>query len=211
MRKWSAAVREWLGRRHSLIGRIFFETVIVFIGVTAAFGLEAMRRQSEEETYRRSMIAALAPTLDDLVAHNEAFRREVSGKLATFDAAIARHQQPPIPVYRERDSERPPVRAWDGVVSTGAAKALEPRLFFSLSLFYTRQESYGERYLRYNDFTEQRVFTLGADHSAAYDPASGRLKPEFAAHVDRLRDLLVVNQSLTAQARELKAALVALR
>ena len=95
-------------------------------------------------------------------------------------------------------------------MATGAAKALDPKLFFELTIFYTRQESFGERYIRYNAFTEERVFTLGSDPAALYDPQTGRLKPEFAAHVDRLRDLREINAMLTVQAAALSGELAGL-
>ena len=141
------------------------------------------------------MVAALRATLDNLNEHNVEFNAEVLPKLAAFDKAIAAGGQPMLPVFRGQNSERPPTRA------------IEPRLFFELALFYTRQESLGERYVRYNDFTEQRVFTTGPDPSAFYDAASNRLKPEFAAYVDRLRDLQASNLTLTRQAIELRAKL----
>lgn len=198
-----------LTRHKSLIGKVAFEIAIVFVGVTAAFAVDAYRQEAQEAAYRRSMVAALVPTLDDVIGHNQEFDKEVGAKLAAFDAALARGEHPPLPIFRETNSERPPVRAWDGVVSTGAAKSLPPELFFDLALFYTRQDSFGERYIRYNDFTEQRVYALGADVTALYG-ADGRLKPEFAAYVDRLRDLRSINDNLTKQAVELRDALARL-
>ncbi|MBS0385811.1 MAG: hypothetical protein JSS00_10740 [Proteobacteria bacterium] len=188
------------------IGKFVFEIVIVFIGVTAAFALEGMRQQADEARYRSSIISALVPTLDDVLRHNAIFERETELKLATFDAAIARHEQPALPIFREPNAERPPVRVWDAVVSTGAARALDPDLLFQLAQFYNRQESLGERYVRYATFTEEHVLTLGSDRTAFYD-ASGKLRPEFAAYVDRLRDLLAASRSLTSQARTLRSEL----
>ncbi len=187
-----------------------FEIVIVFVGVTAAFAMESFRQRRVETAYRRSMIAALVPTLDDVLLHSQAFDDEVSAKLAQFDAAVARGEKPVLPVFRESNSERPPIRAWDGIVATGAAKSLPPELFFQLALFYTRQESFGERYIRYNDFTEARVLTLGPDMSAAYDAATGALRPEFAAHADRLRDLKVANARMSVEAADLRDRLTRL-
>ena len=204
MRRAIAAIRNGWGRNRELIGKFVFELVIVFIGVTAAFALENRREESAEAKYHAAMIAALRPTLDNVIQHSAEFDAEVLPRLAAFDAAIAAGEQPALPVFREEKSERPPNRAWDGMVASGAARSIEPRLFFDLALFYTRQESFGERYVRYNDFTEQRVFAAGPDASAFYDPASKRLKPEFAAHVDRLRDLQVFNQALSRQAIELR-------
>ena len=108
----------------------------------------------------------------------------VAGKLAAFDAPIARHEQPALPYFREANAERPPTRIWDGLVATGASRALAPQLLYKLALFYTRQESNGERYVRYNDFTESRVFAMGPDQSEAWmrpvacDP---NMRPGFIA------------------------------
>lgn len=199
-----ASIRKGWARNRDLIGKFVFELVIVFIGVTAAFALENARESSTEAKYHAAMIAALRPTLDDVIRHNLEFDNEVVPKLAAFDAAIAAGDQPMLPIFREVNSERPPTRAWDGLIASGAARALEPHLFFNLALFYTRQESFGERYVRYNDFTEQRVYGAGHDASVFYDPATERLKLEFAAYVDRLRDLQVFNHAITRQAIELR-------
>jgi hypothetical protein len=79
-----------------------------------------------------------------------------------------------------------------------------------LSRFYTRPESFGERYVRYAQMTEQQILSLGPEQRGIYDPGSGELKPEYAAYVDRLRDLIAVDKVLEVQARELRAKLRAL-
>jgi hypothetical protein len=203
----SRSLRDRFERNRSLIGKFAFEVVIVFIGVTAAFALESARQDRQEAAYRKKMIAALIPILDDTIRHNRQFEALVDRKLSTFDRDLARGEHPGLPVYREPGSERPPTRVWDGIVSTGAARDLDPKLFFDLARYYTRLESYGERYIRYNDFTEQRIFPLGADQLGIYDPKSGRLKPEYAAYVDRLRDLDELAKELDGLAVDLKARL----
>lgn len=203
MRSIAVPSAQW-ARNRELIGKFVFELVIVFIGVTAAFALENWRERSTEAQYHPAMIAALRPTLKDVIRHNARFDAEVLPKLAAFDAALAAGGQPSLPVFREALSERPPTRAWSGLVASGAARALSPDLFFEMALFYTRQESFGERYVRYNDFTEQHVYTAGSGTSSFYDPVSKRLKPEFAAYVDRLRDLQQFNSAITRQAIALR-------
>jgi hypothetical protein len=198
-------------RHRPLIGKLLFEVVIIFIGVTAAFALEAARQDRQDAEYRRSMLGALGATLNDTIQHNRQFEEVVGRQLAEFDAALARGEHPKLPVYREPGSERPPTRIWDGVVSTGAAKALDPELFYALALLYTRLDSFGEKYIRYNDFTEQRVFPLGPDQAGIYDGKTGALKPEFAAYVDRLRDLNQLAKELDAKAAVLKTKLNALQ
>ena len=202
----SARVGAAYARHRALIGKLVFEIAIVFVGVSAAFTLEGVRRDREEAAYRSSIVAALTPTLNDLLHHNAAFESEVQSKLDAFDAAIARHEQPALPIYREPNAERPPVRIWDSVVATGAARALDPDLLFRLSVFYTRQESFGERYVRYATYGEQHILPLGPDPAAFYT-SSGDLRPEFAAYVGQLRDLLAAGRSLTAQAKDLKSEL----
>ncbi len=154
------------------------------------------------------MIAALIPTLEDTIRHNRGFETTVDQQIAAFDHALQKDEQPKLPIYREPGAERPPTRAWDGIVSTGAAKALDPKLFFNLDVFYTRLDSFGERYVRYSDFTERQVLTLGPEQSGIYD-SSGRLKPEFAAYVDRLRELSELAKELDTKASELKTQLSA--
>lgn len=198
--------RERYEHYRPLIGKFFFDVVIVFIGVTAAFALEAARQDRQDAEYRKSMIGALSETLNDTIQHNRQFERQVDRQLAGFDAELARGEHPRLPVYREPGSERPPTRIWDGVVSTGAAKALDPDTFYAMAILYTRLDSFGEKYIRYNDFTEQHVFPLGPDQAGIYD-RSGKLKPEYAAYVDRLRDLDEMAKELDVKAAALKARL----
>lgn len=200
-------LRENLAQHRELIGKFIFEIIIIFIGVTGAFALEAARQDREDTAYRDSMIAALIPTFDDLERHTRTFAKETGSKIAAFDAALARGEQPKLPIYREPGGERPPSRAWDGIVATGVSKALPPELYYELSRFYTRQESFGERYVRYALVTEQQILSLGPDQRGIYDPASGALKSEYAAYVDRLRDLIALAELLSIQSRELRARL----
>lgn len=200
-------IRERFERNRPLIGKLLFEVLIIFIGVTAAFALEAARQGREEAAYRDGMIAALIPTFNDLERHTRTFVEENGAKIAAFDAALARGEQPKLPIYREPGGERPPSRAWDGIVATGVSKALPPELYYELSRFYTRQESFGERYVRYAQVTEQQILSLGPEQRGIYDPESGALKPEYAAYVDRLRDLIDLAKLLDLQSRDLRTKL----
>ena len=202
-----AKLRDAYAGRRETVGKFVFEVVIVFIGVTAAFALESARQDRQDAAYRKQMIDALIPILDDTITHNRLFESSVDQKLNSFDQALARGEHPNLPVYRESGAERPPTRVWDGIVSTGAAKALDPNLFFDLARYYNRLDSFGERYIRYNNFTEQRVFPLGKNEHGIYDPKTGQLKPEYASYVDRLRDLEEAAKELDALASNLRTRL----
>lgn len=193
---------EQLTKRRDFFGRLLFEIVIIFIGVTAAFALEAARQEREEQRYRESMIAAMVPTFDDMQRHNRIFINEAGAKIEAFDRDLAAGKQPLLPIYREGGAERPPMRAWDGIVASGVSKSLPPELYFQLSQFYNRQESIGERYVRYADMTERDVYPLGPDQKGIYGPTG--LKPQYAAYVDRLRDLVAATKKLDPQASEMK-------
>ena len=197
-----------LTKRRDFFGRLLFEIVIIFIGVTAAFALEAARQEREEQRYRESMIAAMVPTFDDMQRHNRIFIKEAEAKIEAFDRDLAAGKQPLLPIYREGGAERPPMRAWDGIVASGVSKALPPELYFQLSQFYNRQESIGERYVRYADMTERDIYPLGLNQKGIYGPTG--LKPQYAAYVDRLRDLVAATKKIDPQASQMKAKVKAL-
>jgi hypothetical protein len=203
------ALQSWtqdrMTRHRALIGRFLFELVIVFVGVTAAFALEDYREGREERQYRERMVGGLRASLNDIVVHQSEIEREIDAKLAAFDLAIRRWERPAPPVYREPGGERPPVRVWEGLVATGAARSLEPELFFRLARFYGRADSSGDRYQRYNAFTEERVLPYLGQPEVFYD--GGKLRPEYAAYVERLRDFRDDGHELIMRAEELRDAL----
>lgn len=195
----------YFDRHRDLLSRVAFELAIVFVGVTAAFALENFREARQEASYYRTMIGGLRASLDDAAKHGAEINRQITGLLRDFDEAAKRGEKPMPPVYRESGGERPPTRAWDGIVATGATRSLDPALFFRLALFYSRADSFGERYLRYNAFSEERVLPYLGDATAFYD--GGHLRPEYAAYVDRLRDLQREGHAMVAEAASLRDSL----
>lgn len=199
------SIQAWLERRRTLLGKFAFELVIVFVGVTAAFALENFREGREEAGYRQRMVGALQASLADWSTHGEVVDRQISTLLDTFDQARKDGGTPTPPVYRETGGERPPTRAWDGIVATGAARSLDPKLFFRLARFYSRADSFGDRYARYNAFSESQVLPFSTAPATFY--SGERLKPQYAAYVDRLRDLHREERALVREAGELRDAL----
>ena len=200
----------WLGRhvaRHrTRLEEFAFELIIVFVGVTGAFALENFREAREESIYRQRMVAALRASLNDWSVHGGEIDHQITEMLRNFDEARARGEEAPLPIYRETGGERPPTKAWDGIVATGAARSLDAELFFRLARFYSRADSVGDRYQRYNSFSEERVLPYVSDKSAFYD-RNGKLKPEFAAYVDRLRDIHREERAIVTEAASLRDAL----
>ena len=197
-----------LRSHRALVGKLLFEIVIIFIGVTAAFALESARQEREEQRYRETMIAAMIPLFDDFARHNQGLYA-MEPKLAAFERAVAAGEKPMIPIFRERGSERAPVRSWDGIVATGIPRALPPKLYMDMSLFFTRQESLSERFVRYISFAEAEIEPMRTDPSQFYD-VSGKLKPRYAASVDQLRGIIAGTRFTEEQSRALKTQIGAL-
>lgn len=198
----SSFLRRHFGEHRTLLGEFAFELIIVFVGVTAAFALENYRQGREDAAYQRAMVGELRASMDDFATHGVAIDRHIGMLLNDFDETQKKGKTPPLPVYRESGGERPPTRPWDGIVATGAARSLDPKLFFQLAVFYSRADSFGDRYLRYNAFTEERVLPYANSTAVFYDQR-GRLRPEYGAYVDRLRDLQREMHALVVQAAKL--------
>jgi hypothetical protein len=190
----------------TMLGEFAFELVIVFVGVTAAFALENYRRGREDAAYQHAMVDELGASMNDFATHGVHLDQYIGTLLSNFAAARRAGKIPPLPVYRERGGERPPPRVWDGIVVSGAARSLDPKLFFKLAVFYHRADSFGDRYLRYNAFTEERVLPFIDNPTTFYAP-NGQLKPEYRAYVDRLGDLETENHALVVQAADLSRSL----
>ena len=199
-------LRRHISPHRTLLGEFAFELTIVFVGVTAAFALENYRQSREDAAYQHAMVGELRASMDDFATHGAAIDRDISTLLSNFGEARRRGKAPPLPVYRESGGERPPTRPWDGIVATGAARSLDPKLFFRLAVFYSRADSFGERYLRYNAFTEERVLPYVSNPAFFYE-RNGQLKPEYDAYVDRLRDLRREMHALVVEAAKLSDSL----
>lgn len=190
------------GEHRGLFGKFAFELVVVFIGVTAAFAIENWRQEAEEARYRSTVVVAVGQTFGSVATHGRGISRAISDKLRVFDDGVARGDQPKLPVYREPGGEGPPTQIWDGLMSTGALKALKPDMVWRLAAFYNELNSVGDRYLRYNAVTETLVFGLDPDQAEAW--VDGRLKPEFRAYVEQLRELRAANDSVIRKADRLR-------
>ena len=199
---------DWRSHR-TLAGKFLFEIVIIFIGVTAAFALESARQNREEQHYRETMIEAMIPLFDDFARHNQDLYA-MEPKLAAFERDVAAGKKPMIPIFRERGSERAPVRSWDGIVATGIPRALPPKIYMDMSLFFTRQESLGERFVRYISFAEAEIEPLQTNPSQFYG-SNGKLKPRYAASINQLRGIIAGTRFAEEQSRTLKSQIEAIK
>lgn len=194
----SARKRDWFG--------IGFELFVVVLGVL--LGLQASRwsAEREERRYHGQMVAALDETLKVYVSAGQSIHGEIETLLTDFERRRAAGLRPPPPYWRLDQLERPPTLAWDAMVATGIARSIEPELVFRIARFFSRGDGLGDRYQRYNAFTESQILPFLRAPEHFYGP-DGTLSPHYAAHVDRLRELLSVNDKVTREAAELRPKL----
>ena len=190
--------RDWFG--------IGFELLVVVIGVMLGMAASRWSAEREDQAYRHQMVAALDETLKVYEGACEEIHGHIVGKLDDYRRRTAAGERPPPPYIHFDDLERPPTRAWDAMVATGIARAIEPQLVFQLARHFSRGEGWGDRYVRYNAFTEQQILPYLSTPERFYG-SDGKLTREHAAHVDRLRDLLRVNDQMGREAAEMRKAL----
>ena len=192
--------RDWFG--------IGFELLVVVVGVL--LGLEASRwsAEREERAYRDQIFAALDETLKVYEVACDGIHDQITAKLDDFRRRTAAGERPPPPVFHFDALERPPTRAWDAIVATGIARTIEPKLVFKLARYFSLGEGWGDRYQRYNQFSEQRMLPYMSTPSRFYGP-DGKLAPAYAGHIEQLRELLKVNDQMGRGASQLRLALEA--
>ena len=190
--------RDWFG--------MGFELLVVVLGVI--LGLQASRWAAgrEEQEFRRQMLNGVDQMLLDYEVEGGRVHDRISAVLTDYARRTAAGQRPPPPIIRFPALERPPTRAWDAMVATGIARAISPGLMFRLAILFDQADSYGDKYQRYNQFTEQQVLPYQASPARFYGP-DGKLASIYALHVERLRELHAMNRDLRDGAKAIRADL----
>lgn len=178
------------------------ELVIVFVGVYAAFWVENWRDQRVGEERTRQVVETLRQDLADQVSVGELFTGTIESELADWEAAWQRGEKPPPYVFRIDRSETSPKSTWEAVSRSEIVELLDPGLVFDLGFFYAEYEGVGRKFMRYSAFVDAEVMPgLKRGNEWFYDTATGNLKPEFAANMDRLREFLKDTHEMTTWAR----------
>ena len=190
--------RDWFG--------IGFELFVVVLGVMLGFQASRWAAAREEREYQRQMVAALDETLTDYVDSGRSIHDRIVLALNDHRRRVAAGERPPPPILRFPLLDRPPTRGWDAMIATGLAKSVDPKLVFRLAMHFSRADSFGGRYERYNQFTEERVLPYLDDTARFYGP-DGRLATSYSSHVDRLREILAHNDEMTKEAAAIRETL----
>jgi hypothetical protein len=197
-------------RRRRLWKWLLAELAIVFLGVSLASLADDYRRHREDSALSRQIRGALDRSLVGLEEHERTVGGALDAMLARYDSERKSGLRPLPPLYRESNAERPPVLVWEALVETGGARLLPPELLFDFARFFNRMDSLGERYIRYNQFSEERVLPFVELGAAYFYRPDGALKPEFREHIERLREMRQMEKAMVAEGAQLRAAMSAI-
>jgi hypothetical protein len=187
--------------KQNLPFRLFSELLIIFAGVYGAFWVEGHQQDREDRERALTILVALQAELTVLAEHGPVVRDAIRSALDEYDLAEEAGRTAVPAFYREPQAETPSTSVWRATVASGGVNLLDPEFFFSLAAFYNRVESFSERYLRYNVFTEREVLPLLSQGAEAfYDPQTGTLDPNFAVHMDQLRTLWEESSAIVIRA-----------
>ncbi|MGQ0558732.1 MAG: hypothetical protein ACT4OE_03985 [Sphingosinicella sp.] len=194
-------------RRRRIWRWLLAELAIVFLGVYGASQVDDWRRARADDEQRRLVVASLEQFLDDLRQHDRTAWRGIDRQLAVFEAARNRGERPVPPYYREYRGERPPTQIWDALIASGGARLLPPDLLFDVARIINNMDSIGERYVRYNAFTETRLMQLAGAPAGLFYEANGTLKGDYRVHLAALREIREIERSLVIDAAGLSRRL----
>ncbi len=190
--------RDWFG--------IGFELFVVVVGVLLGMAASRWSTEREERQYQRQILASLDQAMQDYEYEGGRIHNRIANALADFERRTAAGERPRPPVIVFPGMERPPTRAWEAMVATGVAKSIDAKLVFRLAIHFDQADSFGDKYQRFNAFTETNILPYEDDTAHFYGP-DGQLQPVYAEHVDRLRDLLAFNDQMTAGAASIRRRL----
>src|SRR5215218_1996681 len=130
--------RDWFG--------VGFELLVVVLGVALGFEVSRWSAARQEPEYRGQILASLDRTFADYEDGCHRIHRLITTSLDDFARRTSAGERPRPPIIAFPALERPPTRAWEALVATGAARSLEPHLLFRLALHFDRADSFGDKY-----------------------------------------------------------------
>lgn len=192
--------RDWFG--------IGFELFVVIIGVMLGMAASRWAAERDERQYHNQMVSALTSTLMVYVDAGGYIDRQIEKTITDYRHQVAAGERRAPPFWRLEQLERPPTLAWDAMVATGIARSLDAELVFKIARFFSRGDGWGDRYQRYNTFTEQQILPY-VETPARFYGRDGELLPLYVAHIERLRELQAVNKEMVREASQLRQVLQA--
>lgn len=174
-----------------IVGRLTFELLIVFLGVYAAFWVDNYREGLADRERAREIALAIQLGLDDVIEAESGFVEESMAGLSEWQAARDRGELAAPFFFRMEGSEHAPREVYEAIIQSRPAELFDTNLMYDLGYFYAELLGTGDRYVRYAEFTESNVLpNLKREITVFYEPEGAKLRPEYEAHMDRLKELM---------------------
>ncbi len=176
---------------------LLLEFTVVVVGVFV--GLQAQQWSEERENRDRleRIVAALKADMADARRVESGFQKDIEDGLAAFDEARRRGERPSPFFYQIRGSDTAPKLIWGTLQDAGLGELLDPHLLFELSHFYSERDGIGIKVTRYMESIERLVLPyVQDDPDYFYDPVGGKMRPEYQATMDRLREWMQYSVAL---------------
>jgi hypothetical protein len=176
------------------LARIGLEIVIGFVGVYAAFALNAYKERRDlidrRHQIKRALIAEIRPMVE-LAKHNGGGYQRF---LDAFDSSAKAGRPAPHP-FVETVSLADHV--WEATKQAGGLNLIDVPTFVALSTFYNANSQMYGQYAQLREFSLTEIIPrLGGDPDAFYEPRTKTLRASFGVYRAALRRLDGMNQSV---------------
>lgn len=170
------------------LGPFVLEMVFIFVGVSAAFLLDNYRDRREGAARAVLLASAIHQDITDNERVETQLVAAIDSGLATYDAGVADGRHPVPYVLEISGSLRPPAGVWESAGAVGLKDFADPALLFELSSYYSEQQGIADNFVRYTEFTEREFWPLALSDTLRFYQQDGRLRGQFKAHLQQLRD-----------------------
>jgi len=192
----TAAVRSLTENRRTL-SRIAVEIVIGFIGVYAAFALNAYKERRDvidrRHQIKRALIAEIRPIVR--VAENNVAGYEQA--LAAFDSSIKAGRPAPQPFF---ESVALNDHVWEATKQAGGLNLIDVPTFVGLSQFYNMNSNMFAQYAQLREFSISEIMPRQVRGPRAFlEPGTTKELASFAIYRRALRRLANMSRSLRSE------------
>jgi hypothetical protein len=162
---------------------VVIDFLIVVIGVLVAAQVGAGTTQSNKKRRTTLVIGASRGSTGCSPRRRTLLRTSATGSPPSAPRGEGRH--PTIFASRLRHAAGLHLAA---ALQSGLVDLIHPSLLFDLGFYYSEHEGLGVRYIRYATFVETEILPRLNEGSSAFYDEDRKLKPSFAANMDRLRE-----------------------
>lgn len=179
---------------HMSLRRIGLEIVIGFIGVYAAFALNAYKERRDlvdrRHQIKRALIAEIRPIVDLARSNGPQYLTY----LQSFDSTVKAGHPMPRPFT---ESIGLTDHVWEATKQAGGLNLIDVPTFVELSQFYNMNSQMFAQYAQLREFSLTEILPrLSTGSQAFYESGTETLRPSFVVYRSALRRLNAMNQSL---------------